>query len=451
MRDVLETCSTASAPFYVARWTLRRGHTSLIAAFAPASRVLSLVLAWMPHGYVLLPELLLRGVARMCMRHVRVEEIADGNVNFSFAVRGRFGRALFVKQARGFLKWQPQMALERERMAREVQYFKDAAAALGDGAMARRFLPMIHDFDEENTTLFMDFLEGFTVLFEQLFRSGVIARGAAEGLGEYCARVASRTLAPAGGTAGVLPTADAARRAVDYWNPSLRAIQLEHVYTICFRESERGRELARDARLMAEVGVLKAKYLGYSFDARDRFALCHGDLHPGGVMVCGADVKIIDPEFAAFAPPGLDLGSLFSGFVLAHIYYALGLAHEGDAAPRDAGSLSSAPAAAALQGIGLKEALVSIWSVYERQLAADGVEREQIERIAEDTVGYASMEVLRTALGFAGARDPARRIAHPQDLARYQEAAVILVRNCLLGRVGGGVHLLFAQMEALRK
>ena len=137
MRDVLETCSTASAPFYVARWTLRRGHTSLIAAFAPASRVLSLVLAWMPHGYVLLPELLLRGVARMCMRHVRVEEIADGNVNFSFAVRGRFGRALFVKQARGFLKWQPQMALERERMAREVQYFKDAAAAL-EMAVARK-------------------------------------------------------------------------------------------------------------------------------------------------------------------------------------------------------------------------------------------------------------------------------------------------------------------------
>ena len=60
---------------------------------------------------------------------------------------------------------------------------------------------------------------------------------------------------------------------------------------------------------MAEVELLKAKYLGYSFDALDRFALCHGDFHPGGVMMCNGSVKVIDPEFTVFAPPGLDAGS----------------------------------------------------------------------------------------------------------------------------------------------
>ena len=52
------------------------------------------------------------------------------------------------------------------------------------------------------------------------------------------------------------------------------------------------RQLAGDAELMAEVRLLKAKYLGYSFDELDRCALCHGDLHPGGVMVRGADVRV---------------------------------------------------------------------------------------------------------------------------------------------------------------
>ena len=77
------------------------------------------------------------------------------------------------------------------------------------------------------------------------------------------------------------PTPTPKARAVEYWNASLRAIQLEHVYTVCFAESARGRALGRDKAVRAEVELLKAKYLGYSFDALDRFALCHGDFHPG--------------------------------------------------------------------------------------------------------------------------------------------------------------------------
>ena len=51
--------------------------------------------------------------------------------------------------------------------------------------------------------------------------------------------------------------------------------------------------------------------------------------------------------------------------------------------------------------------------------------------------------MLRTALGFAGARDPSRRIDDAAALGRYQREAVRLVRSCLLQRRGapsrGGV------------
>ena len=40
-------------------------------------------------------------------------------------------------------------------------------------------------------------------------------------------------------------------------------------------------------------------------------------------------VKIIDPEFAVYGPPGLDVGSLLSGFVLAAVHHAYSA--EGDA------------------------------------------------------------------------------------------------------------------------
>ena len=51
---------------------------------------------------------------------------------------------------------------------------------------------------------------------------------------------------------------------------------------------------------MDEVSLLRAKYLGYSFDGLDRFALCHGDLHPGSVMMdpCGS-VKVLDPKLGS--------------------------------------------------------------------------------------------------------------------------------------------------------
>ena len=72
---------------------------------------------------------------------------------------------------------------------------------------------------------------------------------------------------------------------------------------------------------------------------------------------------------------------------------------------------------------------------------------EQIRRIGEDTVGYAMMEVVRTALGFAGARDPSRRIRDAAALKRYQALAVSLTRQSLLRRRSGGVSVLLEQLE----
>ena len=88
-------------------------------------------------------------------------------------------------------------------------------------------------------------------------------------------------MSPRGGDAA------SAARAAAYWNPSLRAIQLEHVYTICFERCEIGTELAMDAALMAEVGHLKARYLGYAFD--ELVSDLRAEKHLSNLLrVCGA-------------------------------------------------------------------------------------------------------------------------------------------------------------------
>jgi len=154
-------------------------------------------------------------------------------------------------------------------------------------------------------------------------------------------------------------------------------------------------------------------------------------------------VKIIDPEFTAYAPPGLDAGSLLSGFVLAFLYRRL-VSAEADA---------------------LIAAMRQIWSSYAAGLQAEGLSPPELQRVEEDTVGFALIEVLRTSLGFAGARDPAKRIMGAvagagaaavaqarQDLQRYQMAAVQVVRTCVKGRRGcgvGAVDFMLAELRAV--
>ena len=62
------------------------------------------------------------------------------------------------------------MALERERMVREVRWFRDVAEAVGP-ALAAEFLPVLLDFDAQNSVLAMEYLAPpYGVLFEQLHR-----------------------------------------------------------------------------------------------------------------------------------------------------------------------------------------------------------------------------------------------------------------------------------------
>merc|ERR1712183_766274 len=95
----------------------------------------------------------------------------------------------------------------------------------------------------------------------------------------------------------------------------------EFVFSKCYEEAtnEQKEGFVFSEKFCYEIENLKKLYNGNN---EKNLVLSHGDLHPGSVMIKNNSVKIIDPEFTIYGPPGLDVGSLLSGFVLAVIHQA---------------------------------------------------------------------------------------------------------------------------------
>ena len=212
-------------------------------------------------------------------------------------------------------------------------------------------------------------------------------------------------------------------------NREMRDIQLEFVFTKCYKEAtdEQRAGLDLTPEFMEQVELLKQQYNGQQADS---LVLTHGDLHPGSVMVNSSGAtKVIDPEFTVYGPPGLDVGSLLSGYCLAAIHQAYAV--NPDAVQR------------------IVDGAEAVWEAYCRVMKSEGeFTDDDLQAIAIETVGFTVAEVCRTALGFAGGRlwlqfeDPATKAAACR-------AAMQVVGTCMIGRHSGGIKLLFDEMKAV--
>jgi 5-methylthioribose kinase len=224
----------------------------------------------------------------------------------------------------------------------------------------------------------------------------------------------------------------------------MRAPLVRYVFSKCYREAERAATLREDATFMAAVEALKAAYRG---EIATNLALCHGDLHAGSVMVApgGASVmrmasgappivKVIDPEFAIYGPPGLDLGCLFSSYVLAALARSVALGTTRDERARELGEL--------------RDAVAAIWEAYTGAMSERGVPAAVLEAISADAAGFAGCEVARTALGFAGVRG--LPIEDADVKAKAEATALDIAVRCIRGR-SAGVAGILAEIEEIAK
>merc|ERR1712086_176677 len=341
-------------------------------------------------------------------------EINGGNLNYAFHVTDG-ERSVFVKQAPDFIKcFGPAAQLHKERMELEVRVFRYWAEQLGPELTAR-FLPKIYLFDESVEVFVMDFLGDHKVLDSVLESDGEISDEVWNGIGTFMALTHARTHSTR------MPSEQVETLHAEYSNAVLRSIQLDYVFTKCYVESANpagesnslGTQLGADGSFMEEIESLKAAYRGEQLDNR---AVCHGDFHPGSVMINNTlgDAKIIDPEFCVYGPPGLDLGSLLSGVILLVISKQF-------ATQPDAASISR-----------LVDVIDRIWNTYAAAMEQESMASDVVKRISEDAVGFACAEVARTSLGFAGVRGLKVDDAATKLVA--QEATLGLVQRCIMGR-----------------
>ncbi|KAL3826447.1 hypothetical protein ACHAXA_011256 [Cyclostephanos tholiformis] len=358
--------------------------------------------------------------------------IQGGNVNFAFCVRSTCGGAVFVKQAPEYVAvFGPDgLPLTSQRIQMEVAILKEWTSILGDEADV--FLPKLYYFDDENKVFVMEFLEDFLLLDHHLVASPSAATelSIAAQLGEFMARthIATHSSKITSDRAAFLSTA--------YENRALRDIQLEYVFTKAYKEesSQTSKEFKVDDQFLSEINALKSRYNGEV--GAGNMSLCHGDLHPGSVMVKIGDaiqVRVIDPEFTVFGPPGLDVGSLLSGYVLAAVHQSYANTEKA----MKAESVSSLAAGAA-----------AVWETYTSVMKKGGIADELIREIEVEAVGFAMAEVCRTALGHAG-----MRLWLQFDDKEVHEAAVgtalSIVQKCMTARHHGGIQVLFDCLNSL--
>jgi 5-methylthioribose kinase len=332
-------------------------------------------------------------------------EITDGTLNFAFRVAGSVS-SIFVKQTPDFIKvLGPTAKLSNHRLHIERgAYAAWEKALMSSDPEALACLPRILNFDEDRMIMVMEDLRFHAPLQDQLV-SGIVSVVVASKIGCFLGCVHGKTHS-------ALVSEDMRKHfTFKFANQELRQLQLEQFFTDPYQKAKGATPLRSDVEFMEAIDNLKAKYRGENWD---NLSLCHGDFHSGSVMVekhkedsndsvasddNGLSVKVIDPEFAIYGPPGLDLGCLISGYVLACVHCAvMGVDSE--------------------QIRLCHSAVAAVWKAYKSAICAKDVPEVNLKEISSDAVGFAGCEVARNALhGLSITEEQKKMVADKAALA----------------------------------
>jgi 5-methylthioribose kinase len=145
-------------------------------------------------------------------------------------------------------------------------------------------------------------------------------------------------------------------------------------------------------------------------------------------MIQQDSAKIIDPEFCVYSNPGLDVGSLLSGYCLAAVHQAYSKNFHAVSAIINSAEL--------------------IWSHYVEEMKSSGISDELIAEIEADAVGFTVAEVCRTAMEFAGGR----KWLQFDDIdvkLNAKKTALSIVGNVMTNRHSDGMKLLLSLLKEL--
>ncbi|MCB1491600.1 MAG: S-methyl-5-thioribose kinase, partial [Rhodobiaceae bacterium] len=195
-------------------------------------------------------------------------------------------------------------------------------------------------------------------------------------------------------------------------------------------------ELRADRTLKVEAQRLK-----HLFAAKAE-TLVHGDLHTGSAMVTADDLRVIDPEFAFYAPMAFDVGMMLANFWMSYFSQA---GHEANGR-RDAMRAYLLKTIDDIWTI-FRDEFAHLWrtertgilyqsSLFEDQGDPLGAEEALdcvLHEIWVDMLGFAGIEMHRRILGLAHNAD-FEDIEDPDLRARCEAKALKLGRHLAVNR-----------------
>lgn len=327
---------------------------------------------------------------------VQVAEIGDGNLNLVFKLEdATTARSLIVKQALPYAKvvgesWP--LTLDRARIeSQALQKFATTTPQL---------VPHVFYSDETLATTVMEDLSSHIILRKGLIE-GKRYPNLAEHIGTFLAKnfffTSDFFLHP-------FAKKDQVR---NFINPELCKITEDLVFTDPFFDAGTNNfpielrpqveKLWKDAELKLEVAQLKYQFLTQAE------VLLHGDLHTGSIFVTEESTKVIDAEFAYYGPIGFDLGQFFANLILNSLSQ---YAHIQDDNQR-----------ADYQNY-LLQTIKDTWHHFASQFSqlwyekgeeaytkVEGYVDRFLDKVLEDTIGFAGCEVIRRTIGLAHVAD----------------------------------------------
>jgi 5-methylthioribose kinase len=222
-------------------------------------------------------------------------------------------------------------------------------------------------------------------------------------------------------------------RVQQFINPELCKITEDLIFDHPFTDAETNnfnplihdtvKQIWHNNALLFEVALLREKFLTHAQ------ALLHGDLHTGSIFITQRSTKVIDPEFAYYGPMGFDIGAVIANLLL---NFAGQEAWITDKAARDTFRDY------------LLQTVLEVWQIFsdqfqelwlkdcvDRMAQVEGYRENYMQRVLQDTIGFAGVKMIRRVIGLAHVAD-IQSIPDPELRAKAERIALNIGENLIL-------------------
>jgi 5-methylthioribose kinase len=349
-------------------------------------------------------------------------EIGDGNLNLVFHIREpATGKSIIMKQAVPYAKvvgesWP--LTLDRARIESEALIIEEK--------LAPGLVPHVYLYEPELALTVMEDLSDHVIM-----RRGLIEGQRYPLFAGHISTFLAKTL---------FYTSDLGMNQQDkklqqgrFINPELCKITEDLIFDDPYTDSPNNsfnpelaaevEQLRTDKSLHLEVALLREGFL-----TRGQ-ALLHGDLHTGSIFVREDSTKVIDPEFAYYGPMGFDIGAIIANLLL---NYAGQEGWMSDSAER-ASFRNDLLATVEDVWNGFAQKFRALWNkdLVDRMAGSEGYQDVYMQRLLQDTIGYAGCKMIRRIVGLSHVAD-IDKIADNAAKLRAERMAISIGRQLIL-------------------